>query len=684
MKTVFSTLFICCTILLSGQTWYQISPTTGQNSLNGISMLGNKKGLAVGDNGIILQYNGSTWLVVESSLIQHLNSIHYLATDKAWAVGDEGVILHFNGNEWLQQNSNTTAALYDVHFINENFGWAVGEAVLYYDGNEWQVVLEDTQLQAVHFFDETEGWAVGFEKIYKYGAGKWSVYLETSQSNFFTGIQMTGPATGWICGHSSEGSPIFMEYDGTNWQTAGDGPQPGYGLSFSDHNNGWVLNNQTMPLIDRNYIYNVTHGNWEKIHSTGWYGPRFTAVDAAHSGNAWATTGAGHVLQLVNNVWTTANGIAHEPIYSIDFFDSGKLWAASGINGLMYYEDGTWYTNLHQTDFDFTYVRFFGPEAGWAVASNLNPEVFEVAMRVYKYIAGNWAPVFEANDFAVAGPMYAIGENHARLFQSDPIKLLGFSPTGVEETLVPMVSDALAMYFSDYHTGWLSGWHIAVGKKGIILKYENGEWTTQYENPAKLINDFSFLENGTAYAVGEGGLILYYDGFAWSEIESPTGVDLTTIMMIDHQNGWAIGKEGVVLQFDVNDWRLHEQNLGIDLISIMFNNEGFGLIGGINGTLYATEPQLPVGIISPDAVFCGHALKLTPNPATTQAWLQLPENTPLAQAQIELYSPTGRLLYKAQPTSYFHKIDVALLPKGLYLVRVWDGKKWVVEKLVVG
>jgi hypothetical protein len=76
-------------------------------------------------------------------------------------------------------------------------------------------------------------------------------------------------------------------------------------------------------------------------------------------------------------------------------------------------------------------------------------------------------------------------------------------------------------------------------------------------------------------------------------------------------------------------------------------------------------------------------MQLFPNPATTQAWLQLPENMPLAQAQIELYSPTGRLVYKAQPTSQFHKIEMAHLPKGLYLVRVWDGKKWYAEKLVV-
>ncbi|HOI31896.1 MAG: T9SS type A sorting domain-containing protein [Bacteroidales bacterium] len=76
-------------------------------------------------------------------------------------------------------------------------------------------------------------------------------------------------------------------------------------------------------------------------------------------------------------------------------------------------------------------------------------------------------------------------------------------------------------------------------------------------------------------------------------------------------------------------------------------------------------------------------VELFPNPANTQTSLKLPENTVLSQTQIELYNPAGSLLYKAKPGSHFHKIDVAHLPKGLYLVRVWDGERWYVEKLVV-
>jgi hypothetical protein len=76
-------------------------------------------------------------------------------------------------------------------------------------------------------------------------------------------------------------------------------------------------------------------------------------------------------------------------------------------------------------------------------------------------------------------------------------------------------------------------------------------------------------------------------------------------------------------------------------------------------------------------------IKIYPNPATTELWLQLPENMPPAQAQIELYGTTGKLLYKAQPASHFHKIDIAHLPAGLYLVRLWDGESWRTEKVVV-
>jgi hypothetical protein len=94
----------------------------------------------------------------------------------------------------------------------------------------------------------------------------------------------------------------------------------------------------------------------------------------------------------------------------------------------------------------------------------------------------------------------------------------------------------------------------------------------------------------------------------------------------------------------------------------------------------------PDGTVSLDelpSTYSSPGIVLRPNPATSETRLQLPENITLTAMQVELYSHTGRLLYRVQPTLHFHKIEVAHLPKGLYLVRVWDGEKWLVEKLVV-
>ncbi len=681
MKTLFTTMMLSMTMVAFSQTWQQISPTTGLNGLNDISMLNDNNGLAVGNNGSILHYDGTAWSAMESPVTQHLNGIHYLAPDKAWAVGEQGAILHFNGTAWVQQNSNTDASLHDVHFVNESFGWAVGEAILHYDGQEWQPVLDDTQLQAVHFFDASEGWAVGFDRIYKYEAGSWAVFIETTYSYFFTDIQMTGPASGWICGYSYGSGLLFMEYDGTDWHDAGNGVQPGYGLSFPEHNQGWVLHNQTMPVVDRNFIYKVIEGNWEKDHAMGWWGARFTGIDATQPGHAWVTTDAGHILQHASGNWTTANGIAHEPIYSIDIVGSDKIWAATGLNGLQYYADGNWSTMLHETDFNFTYVRFFGPDAGWSLAGKLDPELFETAYRVYKYEDGSWTTAYEDDDFAVTGTMHAIDENHVRMFQSEPTKMLGFSPEGVEETAVPILDMAEAMYFSDYQTGWLAGWHTSPVLGGAILKYTDGDWITQYENSSHAINDFSFLDDGTAYAAGNGGLLLHYDGTSWSELPGPTTVDLTAINMIDHQNGWAAGEGGIVLYFDGSQWAINEAELGATIFSIAYTGADFVLMGGVHGALFATQP-LPVGLQKPVGDAASGKLSVYPNPAASSVWISLTTQKPLADVQVELLNPAGQKLLEAKPASAVFQIDVAHLPRGLYIVRVWDGEQWLVEKLV--
>ncbi|MCK9449748.1 MAG: T9SS type A sorting domain-containing protein [Bacteroidales bacterium] len=93
----------------------------------------------------------------------------------------------------------------------------------------------------------------------------------------------------------------------------------------------------------------------------------------------------------------------------------------------------------------------------------------------------------------------------------------------------------------------------------------------------------------------------------------------------------------------------------------------------------------PDGTVSLDeypAVESAFVISVFPNPANTETQIQFAENAVLENAMIELYCPSGRLLYIARPTNHFHPIDVAHLSQGMYLLRLWDGERWRVQKLM--
>ena len=63
-------------------------------------------------------------------------------------------------------------------------------------------------------------------------------------------------------------------------------------------------------------------------------------------------------------------------------------------------------------------------------------------------------------------------------------------------------------------------------------------------------------------------------------------------------------------------------------------------------------------------------------------WIELPEHDIHAIMQLQLISPTGRTLYEALAKGRFHQIVLESYPAGLYLVRLWDGERWRVQKLM--
>lgn len=110
--------------------------------------------LAVGLNGTALQYTTDAgWQVTPTpprAAHVHLNAVAFDGPADAFAVGSQGTILHWDGTTWSedpQSNALTTGQLNAVAFAPNGEGWAVGAfgTMLHYDGTAWTPQPIDAQ-----------------------------------------------------------------------------------------------------------------------------------------------------------------------------------------------------------------------------------------------------------------------------------------------------------------------------------------------------------------------------------------------------------------------------------------------------------------------------------------------------------------------------------------------------------
>ena len=125
------------------------------------------EGWAVGWNGVIIKWDGSSWSSVASPTTSSLLSVYMISSDEGWAVGCNGVILRWDGSSWSLVTSPTKGSLASVYMLSSTEGWAVGYEgiILRWDGSSWSIVTSHTtnSLYSVHMLSSTEGWAVGFD-----------------------------------------------------------------------------------------------------------------------------------------------------------------------------------------------------------------------------------------------------------------------------------------------------------------------------------------------------------------------------------------------------------------------------------------------------------------------------------------------------------------------------------------
>ncbi|OGT45844.1 MAG: hypothetical protein A3E83_00510 [Gammaproteobacteria bacterium RIFCSPHIGHO2_12_FULL_41_20] len=201
-----------------GSTWSLLTPAsspsipadnTSNQTLNAIHVIDTDNdgigniGFAVGDNGTILQYDGSNWTSATSPVTNNLFGVYAVSATEAWAVGASGRILKWNGSSWSTVTSPVTTTLNAIKMVDTdgdgtaNFGLVAANSgrILSYNGSTWSFVdLGGTNLFSVDIINQNDAWVAGASGTTMHWDGSTWTEIESGTNNRLNGISVIGPA----------------------------------------------------------------------------------------------------------------------------------------------------------------------------------------------------------------------------------------------------------------------------------------------------------------------------------------------------------------------------------------------------------------------------------------------------------------------------------------------------------
>ena len=149
----------------NGTSWTKVG-NLGNDFLYDIHHVGVGVYFVAGSGGtVISNHTTGVWEKITTPTTADLNGIWGASQSNVWAVGNLGVIIHWNGVKWNAVASPTEMSLKGIWGRAEDDIYAVGEAgaLVHWDGTEWTTVRSNTlaNLRSVWGLNENDIYAVG-------------------------------------------------------------------------------------------------------------------------------------------------------------------------------------------------------------------------------------------------------------------------------------------------------------------------------------------------------------------------------------------------------------------------------------------------------------------------------------------------------------------------------------------
>ena len=277
---------------------YYRTPEIGGRSIHDVHGNSRDNAWAVGQDGVIFYYDGLEWVSFEDTPTNdNIRALSVYNDGKGWAVGDYGLALSLNITSWRVSPSPTGEDLFDVAMGSGGYddAWAVGNGgvIIHYDGNSWKQVdhnLTNSDLRGIDISSADEIVVVGNEGVI---------------------LQKSGPTSGWTLATS----PVSSKLNSVNISSAGTFACGDSGVILKKENNGWVIvnqnNNEVLRTMDINAegvgfiagtddaFYEMYDTSWipgtlpqNELESLNIYG-----IYLIDKNNGWAVGSAGTILK---------------------------------------------------------------------------------------------------------------------------------------------------------------------------------------------------------------------------------------------------------------------------------------------------------------------------------------------------------------------------------------------------
>ena len=556
--------------------WTTLTQGVTSNNLTGAWRHTSSDVYAVGVNGALLDYNGTTWAAVGTGLssgnnYRGVSGVAGQTIASVWAVGDNGVAVHDTNGTWSSVPTGQSSALYGVWVAGAGNVYAVGNngLVMHYSGSVWKSMTSPTSstLRAVWGSDATHIWAVGDNGTVIFGNGTTWVTDTSNTTQGLTGVW--GDAANDIYAVGGNGTIIHLTNANTDgkWSVMLSGSTSALAaIGGSAATDIWAVGGNGTTLHYNGSVWLTIGPNT---------GMPLTGVTTGSSSAIWAVGAQGSLLSSTGSAWQVSmqSGLTY---YSVWASSATDVYVSS-LGTVLHYNGSQW-TNAYVSPADSMDCIWGAgplPQLVYTVGENGNVGVLT---------AGIWTTTnYDIPIYTVWGPNTAIvyggaaegiiGLESSGFLQSffagtsaNVQGIWGSSVTNVYE----VSSDGTISNFKGvgnwnqmttpsgsrtlYAVSGSSGTDVyAVGSNGSVLHNTGtNSWVSQTSNTSVTLRDVwadspASGYSADAYAVGDNGTVQHYNGSTWINMPAPVSTRFRSVYGTSATNLYVVGDNGVVL-----------------------------------------------------------------------------------------------------------------------------------------